>query len=576
MKYKLLKGSDNNYEDLQNIKVNILKNRGVTNLDYFKLDSEEVGLKYENDYQQLDNIDKAVKCLLKHVENDGRVFTVADCDVDGVCSFTELYMYLKSTFPNLKMKYSIHTGKQHGLSNDIEVPNGTTLVIMTDSSSEDFEQHKKLKEQGIDVIVLDHHEAERYSEDAIVVNNQLCDYPNKQLCGSAIVYKFLQALDDELWQNKADEYIDLVALGLIGDNMDVSEMETKFYIEEGLKHIRNRQFKALIEKQDYSMKGLVNMNNVAFYIAPLINAMIRIGKQDEKQLLYQGFIQKYEEFDYKPRGNKPIEKEDIYKRVARLCSNTKSRQDKMRDKQLKEIDEIILTQNKNNDKIIIVDCEHKYHLGLTGVVAIKIADKYNKPCLLVNQSDDGLLRGSGRNTDRNELKNLKDLLNETGVAEGQGHQQAFGVNFKADNLDKLISIINDKLKDIDFSANTYDVDYIIPFENLQDEVIFEISLLKNLWGKGFDEPLIAVEDVEIEDKEIQVIGRNNNTLKFSIDGLDFIKFNVNSDDELIQNTSDWESEDNKTFKLNIVGRCAINDYNGVKTPQIIVQDYEII
>lgn len=576
MKYKLIEGSDNNYENLQEMKINILKNRDVINLDYLKLDSDKVGSKYENDYNKLDNINEAVKCLLKHVENDGRIFTVADCDVDGVCSFAELYMYLKSTFPNLKIKYSIHTGKQHGLSSDIEVPNGTTLVIMTDSSSEDFEQHRKLKEQGIDVVVLDHHEAEKVSENAIVVNNQLCDYPNKQLCGSAIVYKFLQALDDELWQSKADEYIDLVALGLIGDNMNVSEMETKYYIEKGLKHIRNKQFKALIEKQDYSMKGLVNMNNVAFYIAPLINAMIRIGKQDEKKLLYQGFIQDYEEFDYKPRGNKPIEKEDIYKRVARLCGNTKSRQDKMRDKQLKDIDEIILTQNKNNDKIIIVDCEHKYHLGLTGVVAIKLADKYNKPCLLVNKSTDGLLRGSGRNTDRNEIKDLKDLLNKTGIAEGKGHKQAFGVSFKSEELNKLINILNDKLKDVDFSANTYDVDYIIPFEDLQDEIVFEINLLKNLWGKGFDEPLIAIEDIEIEDKEIQVIGKSNNTLKFSIDGLDLIKFNVDSNDKLIQNTSDWESDENKTFKLNIVGKCSINDYNGVKTPQIIVQDYEII
>ena len=88
--------------------------------------------------------------------------------------------------------------------------------------------------------------------------------------------------------------------------------------------------------------------------------------------------------------------------------------------------------------------------------------------------------------------------------------------------------------------------------------------------------MIAIEDIEIEDKEIQVIGKNNNTLKFSIDGLDFIKFNVDSDDKLIQNTSDWESDENKTFKLNIVGKCSINDYSGVKTPQIIVQDYEII
>ena len=87
--------------------------------------------------------------------------------------------------------------------------------------SNDYEKHKELKEKGIDIIVLDHHEAPKISEDAIIVNNQLCEYPNKSLCGVGIVYKFLQALDEELWQSKADNYLDLVAIGEIGDSMDI-------------------------------------------------------------------------------------------------------------------------------------------------------------------------------------------------------------------------------------------------------------------------------------------------------------------------------------------------------------------
>lgn len=81
--------------------------------------------------------------------------------------------------------------------------------------SNDYKEHKILKERGTDVLVLDHHDADGgESEDAIVVNNQLCDYPNKSLCGAAVVYKFIQGIDAKYGNNLADNYLDLVSLGL--------------------------------------------------------------------------------------------------------------------------------------------------------------------------------------------------------------------------------------------------------------------------------------------------------------------------------------------------------------------------
>lgn len=80
--------------------------------------------------------------------------------------------------------------------------------------SNDYEQHKELSEKGIDVLVIDHHEAERISEYACVINNQLCDYPTKSLSGVGMVYKFCQLIDKMLGKNIIDNYLDLVALGM--------------------------------------------------------------------------------------------------------------------------------------------------------------------------------------------------------------------------------------------------------------------------------------------------------------------------------------------------------------------------
>lgn len=104
--------------------------------------------------------------------------------------------YINEVFPSAihRFSYGFHATKAHGINISL-IPENTTLVIAPDSSSNEFDIHKKLKEQGIDVIVLDHHQAERFSDHACVVNNQLCDYPTKSLSGVGIVYKFCQYLD---------------------------------------------------------------------------------------------------------------------------------------------------------------------------------------------------------------------------------------------------------------------------------------------------------------------------------------------------------------------------------------------
>ena len=295
MRYKLIEGSLN---DEHNVEATILKNRGIKNINRFLAPGESDTYSYS----MLDNIDEAVKCAEKHIQNKDRIHILIDCDVDGYTAGSMVYRAFKKIDPNLNITYSLHTKKQHGLSKDITIPDDCKLLIIPDAGSNDVEQCRELKDKGMDIIILDHHICDVENDYAIVVNNQMCRYPNKNFCGAGIVYKFLEALDEELWEDTASGMLDMCALANISDVMDMREPETRYYVLRGLTKIRSKLFKALIDKQSYSMNGIVNITSVQFYITPVLNAMIRIGDQDEKDLLFRAFIETDEVFKYKKRG----------------------------------------------------------------------------------------------------------------------------------------------------------------------------------------------------------------------------------------------------------------------------------
>lgn len=156
---------------------------------------------------------------------------------DGYTSAALLINYLSKAFPKLEIAWRLHEGKEHGLILD-EIPEDVDLVIVPDSGSNQFEEHKALKKKGIDIIVLDHHECSKESENAIVVNSQISpDYENKQFSGVGITYKFCKALDEKLGASHADKYLDLVAVGNIADSQDMRSLETRHFVKKGLKEL---------------------------------------------------------------------------------------------------------------------------------------------------------------------------------------------------------------------------------------------------------------------------------------------------------------------------------------------------
>lgn len=535
-----------------------------------------------HDYMLLDNITETLECIKRHVNNDSNIHIIVDSDVDGYGSASMIYRYLKH-IGNNKITYSLHTKKQHGLSSDIVIPDNCNLLIIPDAGSNDVEQCKTFKEKGIDIIIIDHHLCDIKNPYAIIVNNQMCNYPNKNLCGAGVVFKVLKALDDELWENYADELLDINALCNISDVMDMREPETRRYVDIGLNKIRSKLFKALIEKQSYSMNNIINITSVQFYITPILNAMIRVGNQDEKDLLFKAFIETDEVFKYKKRGESEETDEDIYTRVARLCYNAKNRQSKEVQKETKEIENIIENKHIGDNKVLFVNVSGVLGESLTGLVAMKIAEKYNKPCLLLRKQklrDNGdiFFGGSCRNFDYSPIESLKKFLDNTNKFEFvQGHDNAAGVSIKRENVNEAIEICNEKLKDVDFTK-TYYCDFDIEAENIDVSFIKAINDIKHLFGQGIKEPLVHISDIPVYFGDVLIMGKDLNSWKIIVnDDMAYVKFLVNRDnDPVIKNYENHIGNGSKDILgfMNVIGTVSLNNYKGILTPQVIIKDYD--
>lgn len=489
---------------------------------------------------------------------------------DGYTSSSLLINYLKKVFPNINIEWRLHEGKEHGVIVDT-VPNDTDLVIIPDAGSNQFEEHKALKDKGIDVIVLDHHECEIESEYAIVVNSQLSpEYTNKQFSGVGITYKFCKGLDEKLGISLADNYLDLVAIGNIADSQDMRSLETRYYVNKGLRKIKNKMIKALYDKQEYSTKGVINITSTSFYINPLLNACIRVGSMEEKEQLFRALLESNETIPYTKRGTKTPIDEPIEVNTARLLGNLKAKQDRMRNKAVEEIAERIKEKNLLTNKILIVDITEILHKNLTGVVANKLAEEHKRPAMLLRYNEDDTYTGSIRGYEKGFVKDFKALLLETGeFIFVEGHPNAAGFKIKPEKVVGVNSQLNEKLKDVEVDSDLYMVDFVLKAKHVTSTLIKEINKYAGLWGQNVDEPLLAIKDVEVNRDEVYLNGKTSKTLKFEHGGIEYIKF--------FSNEEEWENlkAHGDRLVLDIIGKCSVNEWNGEMKPQIVMSGYEV-
>lgn len=571
MKYKLIAKPNKNYSPMQQI----LVNRGIDIKDiehYLKTSDADI-----LNPDLLDNMAEGVKRLVSAIKNQEKMFLIVDCDADGFTASAALVNYIYKVFPSAMdlLSIQLHEGKEHGIEEkwlEEIVANEYKLVICPDASSNDYKQHKFLKDNGIDVLVLDHHDAEEVSENAIIINNQLSDYPNKTLSGVGVVYKFCSKIDELMKIKEADTILDLVSLGMIADMMDMRNFETKHLIQKGLTRIENPFFKALVERQAYSIGETVTPIGVAFYIAPLINATIRVGTQAEKEVMFKAMLNHcaYDMIPSTKRGEKG-KTEAVVVQAVRNATNVRNRQKKARDNGFEYVEQIIAANNLDKNKIIVVQVSEDLDKNLTGLIANQLMAKYQKPVLLVRETDEGLLQGSARGYDKSELKDLKSFLLESGFMEyAEGHAAAMGVGIYKDKVNALVDYSNTVLANYDFSA-CYDVDYEYMSNDFKAQDIIDIGSMKSLWGKGVDEAMIVIKGIKITSNNITLMSANKNpTIKITLqNGTSLIKFGASQAEFKSLKSSGYT-------EIDVIGTCAINEWQGMITPQILIKDYEVV
>ena len=472
------------------------------------------------------------------------------------------------------VRYILHNNnKSHGLAkmddSDFELPENTKLFIIPDAGTNDIQELNALVDMGIDCLCLDHHQKEESDIEckAIIVNNQMSDkYTDKNFSGVGIVMEFLKALDDTFVCDFANRFLDLVAFGNIADVMSMKDYQTRYYVESGFKNIRNKFLLAMMNAQEFSTKGVWNIFNVAWYLVPPINSLIRIGSIEERDLLFRAFIETDEKIPYKKRGSNEMTEEDVYTYVARLCKNTKSKQDRMRDNLCEELK----GQVNPDDKVTLLVTETG-DSGIIGLSCMKLADCTGKPCIVLKDIGDGKLSGSARNCRNSIVKDFKQFINDTGVFDmAQGHSGAFGCQLSADKLEVARDTLNKALKDYKYDDTIY-CDFIIDAYDLDYIFIKTIDDSKWIWGQGIEEPTVAIENIEISADDCMVMGKNLDSVAFMYGGVKYCKFKCSEDDELLEFANGFGGD---YATLTIVGKCSINTYGGSSTAQVIIDDYE--
>lgn len=483
------------FDDSEFIVDKILKTRGIGNTYEF-LNPDISNL---NNPFMLKNMKAAVDLVIQCIFNNKKIGIYADIDTDGVMSTTIIYKYLKNFTDNVEILY--HQRKEgHGVQAQRCINSNVDMVIAVDSSTNSTSECKKLKENNIKVLVLDHHIKEQDNPFATIVNPQLCEYPNKALSGAGVVFQFCRAFDMVMNTEYAFDYIEFVAVGLISDMMNVTQMETRYLIHEGLSKIRSEKRNKVI---DIALKELnswymPNATDIAFSLVPMINSAIRLGHIEWTLELFTT---------------------DNIIRATELVKKCTSLNKKRKSKQKIIVDEMEI--NNDNSIIIVNATKNNIEPSMRGLIANDIANTYKKPCLVVSEEND-LMVGSGRSF--GDIPNFKDTLASTGLFELlAGHQEAFGVEFAKDNINNIYKELNSILPHADKKI-AFEADMEIDASDLNWQLAYDVLPLYLICGNGFEEPKFIIRNVKYD--TCKTMGQFKNHLKLSNKDYEIVKFNT--------------------------------------------------
>ncbi len=529
----------------------------------------------------LADMDKAVDRILSAVESGEKIYIYGDYDVDGVTSVSMLYLYLTELGADVGVKIPKRDGEGYGVSMSAVqtiAERGATLIITVDTGITASAEVEYAKQLGVEFVITDHHECHGELPKACAVVNPHrpdCQYPFKELAGVGVIFKTLCACEIRRALRASErpidgvrricaKYADLVAVGTIADVMPLVD-ENRLIVCLGLSMLERGEGRpgltALLEasskKADDEKRKKVTSGMIGFGIAPRINAA---GRMSDALIAVTLLL-----------ASKP---EEVEMYAEELCDINKERQSVENDIATEAYRMIEEGDYIGKDKVIILDCDN-WHPGIIGIVASRVTEKYGLPSILISYSgsiinephnmDDG--KGSGRSI---KGLNLVEALNycEDMLVKYGGHELAAGLTVKRGTVDDFRKRINeyaeqhmtDEMMQISLEA-----DCELQASDVTLSFADEILRLEP-FGVGNASPKFILRDATL--KRITNVSAGKHTkLQLCKDGvvLTAMYFGVNAAEMNV-----YEGD-----LVDIIFNLDINDYRGVRSVQLIIQDIKL-
>lgn len=582
----ILKNPKNDFEKMSKalgvspLLCRIMVNRGVS-------DYEEAGRFIRSDISELYDarlimdLEKGVNIIIDKIKTGCKIRIIGDYDVDGVVSTFILYRALMKCGAEVDFTIPHRIFDGYGINNkliDKAKQDGIDTIITCDNGIAAGEQIKYAKDMGITVVVTDHHEVPFVDTenngrlyilpeaDAVIdIKRADCSYPFKLLCGAGVAFKFVQVLYSEMAVPAAEweEFYEFVAIATVCDVVDLVG-ENRLLVQKGMSvigHTKNIGLHALL-KQTGIIEKEIGVYHLGFIIGPCINASGRL--------------------DWAEKGLKML-LTDNYKDAEALALELHNLNTERKNMTMAGVEETVATiegSSLREDKVLVV-YKPDIHESIAGIIAGKIREKYNVPTFIITDAESGV-KGSGRSIEEYNmfegLQKCKELLTRFG-----GHPMAAGLSLERENLELLRKQLNEAatLTEDDLVPKVY-IDARMPLSWINIKVAEELSLLEP-YGKGNPKPLFAEKGITVA--RATVLGSGRKILKLRLAAapgnyVEAVYFGDISDFDRYISEKYGAGELAQLYtgqtgrvRLDMIFNIDINEYNGNRCVQLILQNY---
>ena len=559
-RWKLAETDETSIDRLQSelgisrLAASLLVNRGISGEEEARRFLYKENLTYHDPFL-MDGMKEAVERIQRAIASEERILIFGDYDADGVSSTTVL----------------VYTLRELGAAFDYYIPNrftegygpneaafrqakedGYELIVTVDTGISGVHEAEVAKEIGVDLIITDHHEPPPALPDAYATINPKkpgCPYPFKGLAGVGVAFKLSHALLGRI----PGHLLEIAAMGTIADLVPLQD-ENRLLASEGIRALQNSSkpgIKALLDV--CGLKGQeLNEEHLGFGIGPRLNAAGRLDSADPAVELLT--------------TDDPLLAEQLATDIDALNKNRQELVNTMTKEAIEEVETNHLSDENNR---VLIIAREGWNAGVIGIVASRLVEKYYRPTIVMSiDREKGVAKGSARSIEAFDmfanLSECRDILPHFG-----GHPMAAGMTIDLEYLDQLRSRLNnqalEKLTDEDLTPLTK-IDLHCHVEDVTLETIEEMNLLAP-FGVSNPKPVVMLKDVHLS--QIRRIGSQDNHLKVALEEngstLDGVGFHFGYAFEEIASRA----------AVSVIGQLTVNEWNGLRKPQIFVKDIAV-